>query len=748
MIDTVRILHRSPASTAHSRPRRQRAASSSSVSAASYDVPKTPVDAYSGLDQGRLGQNFSVLKMQDSAAAMTDYVDSTSRSKRARLSPVPSWLCNTLSTLDCRHPLRVLLPSTLPEVASYSSSSPVRAEHDHSPNFPAPHLAIEGIVKDEFVFAFSPPQAQPVLRPSSPIILLAREDGNNQTIDVNVESGLHDKLNDVEASTKDFTHSLPGVPILGQKRTLETVFGGMLPFSTPGPASRLVTATLTQSAEPVYDDAYDSCTSHLSDSTSPAIREENYIDLVPFSKPGPLIPSFADSSRTTDPVCALPPEHSNLLGAPVINPSDHSHSLFLAPIGESDQLHHAAANKKTYISMLDYNADPALKSAQRTSDPSLPLHALALSREILPISRSTASDMPKQVSIFSPVRYTEDSVGSAGFEIPSPLPDFKPFSTPGPAHSHPPCAAPFTVYFDTPAEDPCTSDPIEEADYALTLDYENSDPVDIETLGFKWERFDRKDNCITHGADDTMQADDISYQLPHTPLLPHIEETYTSPSSLGFSNSNDDIQLDESVGWILPPSPSPPERSRRSPAPRNAANASKAKYADEATRSTPRQRDPSFAPVPGVFISPLRESKPEHIAKLEHEPRPHNTGHAQGISQPIPSQGPQLDSLSVTHHMSGPSSEESSGFPPCLGVADDRNRCSPRMHDECTAVSHKKGPEQETEEQGSPERVQEENVTKTDDVLVDVFGEDVDTSAVDFSQQSYDSIESWTNCGS
>lgn len=70
------------------------------------------------------------------------------------------------------------------------------------------------------------------------------------------------------------------------------------------------------------------------------------------------------------------------------------------------------------------------------------------------------------------------------------------------------------------------------------------------------------------------------------------------------------------------------------------------------------------------------------------------------------------------------------------------------MHDECTAVSHKKGPEQETEEQGSPERVQEENVTKTDDVLVDVFGEDVDTSAVDFSQQSYDSIESWTNCGS
>lgn len=64
------MLHRVDASlhtpaTLHSNRSRTRTRSSGSSSGSSYDVPKTPVDAYSALGgEARLGQTFSVLKMK------------------------------------------------------------------------------------------------------------------------------------------------------------------------------------------------------------------------------------------------------------------------------------------------------------------------------------------------------------------------------------------------------------------------------------------------------------------------------------------------------------------------------------------------------------------------------------------------------------------------------------------------------------------------------------------------------------
>lgn len=64
MLSQVNVTH-SYSSDPKARPKRVRSSGSSSVS--SYDLPKTPVDAYSHLRENRLGGDFSVLKMDKRA---------------------------------------------------------------------------------------------------------------------------------------------------------------------------------------------------------------------------------------------------------------------------------------------------------------------------------------------------------------------------------------------------------------------------------------------------------------------------------------------------------------------------------------------------------------------------------------------------------------------------------------------------------------------------------------------------------
>ncbi|KAA1471668.1 hypothetical protein DENSPDRAFT_129175 [Dentipellis sp. KUC8613] len=63
MIEQVNMMYRSPAGVP--KPRRKRASSSGSSSVSTRDVPQTPLDAYSRLQEGRLGKDFAVIKLSE-----------------------------------------------------------------------------------------------------------------------------------------------------------------------------------------------------------------------------------------------------------------------------------------------------------------------------------------------------------------------------------------------------------------------------------------------------------------------------------------------------------------------------------------------------------------------------------------------------------------------------------------------------------------------------------------------------------
>ncbi|KAG1751512.1 uncharacterized protein EDB91DRAFT_611079 [Suillus paluster] len=92
---------------------RKRARSSGSSSVSSYDLPKTPVDAYS--HEGRLGRDFSVLKM-NKRPLKSPIVQRELKAYRkgsrgqAPAKALPLWLASTFSVLEPEHPLRELLP--------------------------------------------------------------------------------------------------------------------------------------------------------------------------------------------------------------------------------------------------------------------------------------------------------------------------------------------------------------------------------------------------------------------------------------------------------------------------------------------------------------------------------------------------------------------------------------------------------------------------------------------------------------
>ncbi|KAG1752923.1 hypothetical protein EDB19DRAFT_1670592 [Suillus lakei] len=96
--------------------RRKRARSSGSSSVSSYDLPKTPVDAYS--HESTLGSGFSVSKMNKrvSNPAKSPLVQRELKSYRkgsqvqAPTKALPIWLASTFSALKPEHPLRELLP--------------------------------------------------------------------------------------------------------------------------------------------------------------------------------------------------------------------------------------------------------------------------------------------------------------------------------------------------------------------------------------------------------------------------------------------------------------------------------------------------------------------------------------------------------------------------------------------------------------------------------------------------------------
>ncbi|OJA20501.1 hypothetical protein AZE42_01990 [Rhizopogon vesiculosus] len=119
MLAQVNVTH---SYTSDQKTRRKRVRSSGSSSVSSYDLPKTPVDAYSHLREDRLGGDFTVLKRNrwesnPSKSPLLKHgpdirVKTYGKGSQVQtpIKALPSWLASTFSALNPEHPLRELLP--------------------------------------------------------------------------------------------------------------------------------------------------------------------------------------------------------------------------------------------------------------------------------------------------------------------------------------------------------------------------------------------------------------------------------------------------------------------------------------------------------------------------------------------------------------------------------------------------------------------------------------------------------------
>ncbi|KAK0461129.1 uncharacterized protein EV420DRAFT_1668706 [Desarmillaria tabescens] len=122
MMDTVNVACRSPA-------RRDRTRSAGSSSNSSYVMPTTPLDVYDTLQSGRLGKDFSVIKMRQGTVSQGEDQDSSllyreNSSNHRSFEALPSWLSDAFLSLDETHPLRLLLPSSMEQPMSSSLKDP------------------------------------------------------------------------------------------------------------------------------------------------------------------------------------------------------------------------------------------------------------------------------------------------------------------------------------------------------------------------------------------------------------------------------------------------------------------------------------------------------------------------------------------------------------------------------------------------------------------------------------------------
>ncbi|KAG2154398.1 uncharacterized protein EDB93DRAFT_1132008 [Suillus bovinus] len=160
--------------------RRKRARSSGSSSVSSYDLPKTPVDAYSHED--RIGSAHSVSKMNHgppnpakSAKVQRELKTYQKGSKvRAPTKALPMWLASTFSTLEPKHPLRELLPplahEDMIEVRTRNEPRPCSQEARNSRVFA--FSPFDADVKENNDAAHDPPFADPAF---CDIVLLPRD---------------------------------------------------------------------------------------------------------------------------------------------------------------------------------------------------------------------------------------------------------------------------------------------------------------------------------------------------------------------------------------------------------------------------------------------------------------------------------------------------------------------------------------------------------------------------------------------
>ncbi|KAF8893371.1 hypothetical protein BD779DRAFT_1669680 [Infundibulicybe gibba] len=483
MIESMGVMSSSPTNSGRSRAR-----STGSSSVSSHGLPRTPANSYSGLDDGRLGKDFSLIKMEVQSGSLgahtsrrADPADPNSSPGRhipqdqRGSAPLPAWLRDTFSSLAPKHPLRVLLPPP-PPPSDMALNQPEGLSVD--PLAEAPMGSIEEAAR---TFAFSPEQV-PVV-PS------------------------HER----KISATD-SHSLLSPLVLGNRVQLDTEISKIsentplnfqLPFSTPGPGSLVGF-------------------SHLDTAQSPS-----------------MCATLSPVPRST---------HLTLQDAPEPFPYTDLADLALS-----------SRSQKT-------------DSSNNSSDPAL-----------------YCDDAPTDESASDPI--SESSyVGRS-------LPDF--FSTPGPGYrvSQP-------IYFNSPAEDPSSSDPPE---FGCKIDYDQ--------LGFSWKPFHRKGNG------EAKLSPEIA--APHK-ICSSLDLAIAEPPSLLTADCRDyfdeGIEIDPE---LLPGNADPGTAHRLSGTPESPNPFRFAPPPDEqsANNAEPGSTPPQintliFAPTSGILISPLKNppspEKPPH----------------------------------------------------------------------------------------------------------------------------------------
>lgn len=224
-------------------------------------------------------------------------------------------------------------------------------------------------------------------------------------------------------------------------------------------------------------------------------------------------------------------------------------------------------------------------------------------------------------SSFMPQRHSTPPIKSSGTKLKAPFADFYPnhvvhgiiqadnpspnhsayndlFSTPGPGYP----AAP-QVYFDSPTEDPSYSDPLEPR-------------YELDSLDFRWEPFiqqgDNQDDAAPAtqsphvaagpaGILGTNSGDDYYYETRVEPEGEDDEDEQLYASiNMGSASADPGPSLSQGRFSFAPPADGLP-----------VTHAEESREQDQDAPFTPqRPGPPFFAPVGGIFISPLRGDEP------------------------------------------------------------------------------------------------------------------------------------------
>ncbi|KAG5638641.1 hypothetical protein H0H81_011360 [Sphagnurus paluster] len=387
--------------TSPQKPRRRRTKTSSSNASELTDM-----NAYSGLEEGRLGKDFSVIKMKPPAASSAPSVEHTetnisitdgSKVISHATKFLPEWLCSTLSTLAAQHPLRLLLPRTSSEAGET----------------PEPQVLGPVDTETDPIFAFSPQE-------------LTHEVQEQQSIDVNQNAP-----DLFLASDAPFSLVSPRYPtVQPQPRTgnydQSTLAAAFIPFSTSASSPPYTHAQPHRSA-------LDVGLARIQTSSWPSFED---LDFVPFSTPGPLSTLTSASNITiqdhplrfklqTDKTDTAAEHHSLPSGIP---------GSCVSPLAKSSASSDGGANNTAHAEtcLPPYHAAPSDPAPAYFSD-DIPEYSYYEDS----LTYSSSSGPPQETFVDSSI-----------------LP--KIFATPGPGY-----CAPRPIYFDSPTEDPSDSDPLQ-----------------------------------------------------------------------------------------------------------------------------------------------------------------------------------------------------------------------------------------------------------------------------------------------